>query len=381
MKEIYRKATVVTELNTRLGTVKYKEVLITDKENIHPGAFAELFSEAGDFVVQKGQKIFFFSGCTTPRFKVRQLCQKEDMAIVRTPEKASVAIVGDYTDSELAKPVNYFNGVFNKQDVINYILSTAKHSTSFLGFVDYLKKDDVAEEVLVDNYSIKQEFKTYGRGYSEDFWMTEKTNVEYFDMVMELGVPFVKQESLIKHLSQGTVMTQTMFEEMKNMFNSSDKNNHILAMEVMANCDYERSALFLLDLLSDKAFKINLYKEKNHVNFQSLCKFFNVDPGRMINHSEKMKILIERNLLNSSNKDEIIHREMQRLGIAPVDCDKEEDDDQNEEDAEITLFEHILKPSPALEEIIAKGDAYLKLKEEPSLEIIEEETFKTDIND
>ncbi len=58
------------------------------------------------------------------------------------------------------------------------------------------------------------------------------------------------------------------------MFKSSDKDNHIMAMEIMANSNYVESALYLLLLLEEYGHRIADCNTKNHVNFKSMVSYF-----------------------------------------------------------------------------------------------------------
>jgi hypothetical protein len=60
------------------------------------------------------------------------------------------------------------------------------------------------------------------------------------------------------------------------MFKSSDQDNHIMAMEIMANSNYVESALYLLMLLEEYGDKIANCHTKNHVNFKSMVSYFSL---------------------------------------------------------------------------------------------------------
>ena len=74
------------------------------------------------------------------------------------------------------------------------------------------------------------------------------------------------------------------------MFDSSDTDNHVLAMEIMANSKYEDSVLYLLMLISENAYKINNSNTRNHVNFKSMLTYFNWQP-RDVNHQTTDSII------------------------------------------------------------------------------------------
>jgi hypothetical protein len=83
------------------------------------------------------------------------------------------------------------------------------------------------------------------------------------------------------------------------MFESSDSDNHILAMEIMANAHYEKSVLYLQMLLSDYNYQISNSHTKNHVNFKSMLSYFDWAPRNLGTRSAEqiIKIIDEKGLL------------------------------------------------------------------------------------
>jgi len=65
------------------------------------------------------------------------------------------------------------------------------------------------------------------------------------------------------------------------MFNSSDDSNIVLAMEIMANSNYEESIINNYKLLKENLNKIGRQKESSHRNFQSLLMFYGLDLRHM----------------------------------------------------------------------------------------------------
>ena len=74
------------------------------------------------------------------------------------------------------------------------------------------------------------------------------------------------------------------------MFESSDEDNHVLAMEIMANSKYEDSILYLLMLISEYSYRINVSNTRNHVNFKSMLSYFGWQP-RDVCHQSTDKII------------------------------------------------------------------------------------------
>ena len=63
------------------------------------------------------------------------------------------------------------------------------------------------------------------------------------------------------------------YQNLRNMFKSSDSDNHVMAMEIMANANYLDSLLFLEMLFFHHSNEIDSSRTKNHVNFKSLKNY------------------------------------------------------------------------------------------------------------
>ncbi len=68
------------------------------------------------------------------------------------------------------------------------------------------------------------------------------------------------------------------YEELKSFGNTKDKENLVLMMELMANCDFEKSFIYLLFLLKEFSQDIFPLKESSHVNFKSLLTYIGLRP-------------------------------------------------------------------------------------------------------
>ena len=66
-----------------------------------------------------------------------------------------------------------------------------------------------------------------------------------------------------------------MYKHISEMFSSSDDDNHVLAMEIMANSKYTESLIYLELLFHYYSHNIYASNTKNHVNFKSLLSYLN----------------------------------------------------------------------------------------------------------
>ena len=118
----------------------------------------------------------------------------------------------------------------------------------------------------------------------------------------------IEQSALLEVINgdESTSIDEDAYQNIRNMFNSSDSDNHTMAMEIMANCNYKGSMLYLLMLFFHCNNQINNFRSKNHVNFKSLRNYLDID-GYGINHIDGViKRLIENNCLNTEALDFIM---------------------------------------------------------------------------
>jgi len=113
--------------------------------------------------------------------------------------------------------------------------------------------------------------------YSEKIVYIEDDFKEEFLRLQSLKI--FDESSVIDILNgeEAAVIDKDMFEHISEMFNSSDRDNWVLAMEIMANSKYTDSLIYIELLFYYHAGKIMDVHSKNHVNFKSLVSYLNKD--------------------------------------------------------------------------------------------------------
>ena len=125
---------------------------------------------------------------------------------------------------------------------------------------------------------------------------------EYLDTYNAIqGKPIYCESELLTNINgdDSTVIDYEVYQQLKTMFESSDDDNHVLAMEIMANSHYENSILYLLMLISEFHYTISNTHTKNHVNFKSMLAYFNWVPRNISSQDadDIIKIIDEKGLL------------------------------------------------------------------------------------
>ena len=234
------------------------------------------------YVPVKGDMIYLLPGVNIPRVKLKDLALSLGIRVVRDPSKANIIFAGrnsiaKITSSRWTYKVNSTYALERIKELCNddfYIqnLETAIASTGETDiFGDYNDIYNILAKGSRNDYTSSYIY-TIDPEYSE-MYNTVKDKIIY------------SEAELLNNINgdDSTTIDEEVFQQLKSMFDSSDTDNHVLAMEIMANSKYEDSVLYLLMLISENAYKINNSNTRNHVNFKSMLSYFNWQP-RDVSH-------------------------------------------------------------------------------------------------
>lgn len=311
-------------MNTHLGLVLSANTYSSDTERFNISDYTleeRRFVSNKDFDIRKlikevipertykpsaTDKIFFLPDCTVPRFKLRKMIKDHNIALVKTEDRSNIKFIGPETiknlfvreehypvpKDDVLKALNYARINYGKAiDPIHEMLNLSSHHTIYLNRSCLFGLHYVGSlSVDCDGYSHYRFVKD--TGYDDLIrWMQDE---QVYD-----------QKEILSHLNAG-LMTKGEYESISRLFESTDNTNHKIAMEMMANCDYEESCLYLLFLIRDFGAKMDQLPNKTHVNFKSLLKFFDVKHLSNFSDSHILESLIQNKLLNQTNLDYFI---------------------------------------------------------------------------
>lgn len=262
-----------------------------------------IYTVSKGYVPTQGDSIYLMPGVNIPRVKLRDLALDLGVKIVRDPERANVIISGKAT--------------INKITCGRWLHSTT--TEEFTKYVEWLKTDINLDTYYTDKYDtavaacnpekIYIEYST-GRnmndagfatlpGYSSAVHFVEDEYRDILDGIQ--NKPIFDESELLAMINGDDAVTITpeVYQQLVKMFQSSDQDNHIMAMEIMANSNYIESALYLLILLERYAHIIGDCHTKNHVNFKSMVSYFNLavkeiawlDPDKIAKHLMNLGLL------------------------------------------------------------------------------------------
>lgn len=286
--------------------------------NISKGAFATKIKDIvelaeQDYVPSKGDKIYFLPGVSVPRVKFKQFALKNEIKSVRNPEDANVFIGSDNTISKISTaqyvyrvPTEVVKEFFQREDVLNALDDDYDREkiTSVLEFYDnpWVALDNGLVRTMA-SLNNKDNLNAYANEYNK--LITIKPEYESLYEVLLTKPNVYSEENIIDQLNgtDATVIDDKIYHQLKEMFESTDTENHVLAMEIMANCKYKPSIAYLLLLFYFHGSR-QMYQSrtKNHVNFKSLSEWL-TENNLNLSHNKCMSILADKGELNKENID------------------------------------------------------------------------------
>ena len=277
--------------------------------------------------------LYFLPGVSIPRVKIKNLTLSHNIKTTRDIEKASHIFGHRRTYDKLVKqeyyytlPVNLFKEYFNllKKDIETE--GTTGIDKKYIEDVEFALEHYDKERILfmwperrelvndglsflspaIDKAKVlHKEIKS--ALYSSRIDILNEDHYDLFDSLS--GKTIFYEESLLEHLNGKDAITleREQFDQLSAMLQSSDEDNHVLAMEIMANCDYRSSLVYLLMVFEKYAHVFEAKRRaKYHVNFKSLLNYLDLSTSYMsVNIDCMMRKLIEKDALTEEWTDMI----------------------------------------------------------------------------
>lgn len=257
-----------------------------------------------------GDKFYFLPGVSVPRIKLKDLASSHKIKTVKDINDATVIFTGRKTMHSVTDYV-WHHGV-PKDGLLSFLASAKEHGN--ISDYEYEKLVPVIsasiEDMLCTDYQTRRLLEDADIPYHMDNISMGSNkfitiNPDYSDLYHALQTrELYTEDALYPHLNgpDATIIDEGMYESISEMFKSSDNDNCTLAMEIMANCDYNESIAYLGLLFNSYGGKIYAMKSKNHVNFKSLMNYMgNSASSPSMNKDEIVKSILDKGLLKAAN--------------------------------------------------------------------------------
>jgi hypothetical protein len=270
----------LTEVDVKIETTNYFDPSI-DTFNINQNGYTPM----------KGDKLYFLPGVNIPRIKLKDLATKFGIRTVRDVSEANVIFGSSKTKDKLTGyswkykiPTTLVQLFFEtyKNDMDDYQFSKIDNALEFYT-EEYILTDWSTARNFTDtdlpqwnSYSQQPAYTDYHSKNSSSSEHVHEINKEYIHLYQLIkGREIIDEFCLLDQLNgdDAVIIDADMFTQLTTMFNSSDDDNHILAMEIMANSKYKESLLYIEMIFKNHAYTIGQSSSKNHVNFKSLLSY------------------------------------------------------------------------------------------------------------
>lgn len=239
-----------------------------------------------DYTPAKGDILYLLPGVNIPRVKLKDLTINLDIKVTRDPDKANIIIAGKNTVGKITDSKWYYK--------LSTKIVCEKINESNLDqfYIDNLSTsiNAINPEFIYLNYSDARFINNDVYGSSEHLYLINNDHVNIWNTVCHKTI--FDESELLNNINGDTaiIIDEDMFINIKRMFESSDEDNTVLAMEIMANSNYQASIMYLLMLLDQFHRRIDNSNTKNHVNFKGMLSYFNMIP-RNVNSMDADEII------------------------------------------------------------------------------------------
>lgn len=262
-------------------------------------------------------KLYFLKGVTIPRVKMKNLAVDYKIKTVRDINEATHIFGSSNTFDKITDSIYEYK--INTEEFKAFMLLAKDYmdvfkyeriqtALEFYTLPEILTDHNTLHNVISNSslpFDYTYDFEKYYR-YSERFLMLSADQKDNYEFI--INKTLYDESALLLHLNGDAAIEidNEMFESLNEMFASSDRDNWTLAMEIMANCHYDKSLLYLELLFCDHSYKINDTKTKSHVNFKSLLSFLGKSYGYSTSVDDIMNSLKKHNKFTKENLDIIL---------------------------------------------------------------------------
>lgn len=330
-----REVTIVSEsYNSKMLTVT--QVVMMDPIYKSDTFDADILKRK--FNPKPGDKVFITSKCSIPRAKIKGVFKDMGVKITHDLESADHIVVDNnfmyhntdtlygyfYTAKDAARLANdmkYAVAEYKKDP--DYDKGSVEYVFRFVEIIlanpgkDFMinyRVDSAIDEVFGRDNEDKANQYVSGERYNRK---PRKGTEEFFRTIGKKIDKLVPEGAIIASTNSEIILDDALRESLDKMFESDDKDNVSLAMETMANCNHEKSALNLLFLIKEHRMKMGDHRASNHVNFKSLLKYFNLSRWDLcrsfFDYDKIVEILKRKDLLTPEHIAIIMPLVLQKL--------------------------------------------------------------------
>lgn len=241
-----------------------------------------------EYIPKIGDKLYFLPGVNIPRVKLKNLILDYNVTIVKNVKDSNVVFGSKHSISKMMTTKWYYSlktedfkecyqalkphldarAIDNIDTALEFYTGEWMHS-DWNSIQKICENNLAVYKTLIQNPGIVAESNRTSN-------YLEVISEDYYKLLSDLqGKVILSDGSLVDKLNgdQAIVINAEVYDQLTQMFVSTDEDNHILAMEIMANSNYKQSLLYMHLIFKEHYNKISNCHTKNHVNFKSLLAY------------------------------------------------------------------------------------------------------------
>tara|TARA_R110000868_G_scaffold402872_3_gene679628 strand:- start:410 stop:1537 length:1128 start_codon:yes stop_codon:yes gene_type:complete len=311
---------VVKEPDNDISFFEYKTIFVNE-ENISSLYKVDLAA----YNPTNNDKLYFYPGCDIPRYKVRTWGKSRNITITNKESSATHIIAGkksisgclnsnaymstensnvycewlDKNYTETAEIIQLKN-VIEKTAYHKIFISRSEKRDAYAG-LGKLSTWDVREGKTAKHYGFKSLTGDHQGSMFKSWERIDYADSEQLKKLKTMHDPngnICSEKSVIEYVNENSaIINKSMYEEIRNLFKSTNREDQLVGLSIMSNCNVKPSLHFLLLLLEEFSMKINTFKERNHVNFKSLLKYLNLPRWDFLTVDDMMQCLMDKDEL------------------------------------------------------------------------------------
>jgi hypothetical protein len=270
------------------------------------------------YIPTLNDKLYFAKGVNIPRVKLKNLAKDYKIKSTTNLADATAIFVSEnsnskYTTTQWTYTVatTEFKQYF--EDYVALETGDAYYNEKVENVLEFYTEELIGVSYNTRNFLENGNIPfrlTSGTSYSSKRY--NKIQDEYlsaYDEINNSTLPVYDESELLKHLNGNEALgiDSDMYDSLCEMFNSSDTDNHTIAMEIMANSNFEDSVLYLSLLFYSYSGQMQQCRSKGHVNFKSLLSLMTLPSSYFrMNIDDVMDKLKKHKQLTKENVDIVL---------------------------------------------------------------------------
>ena len=275
-----------------------------------------------NFKLNSKDKLYFLPGTNVPRAKLKDTFSKLKIVSTKDIDTTDKFIVSGNTYDKLFEfryarfyKVSFIQKILkllekigypiDEYDLENFNESLENYESEYIicNNLYFLTQSVIKNELskILDATVIEKINQINSSSWTSMTCLKKKDNYDLYEKIMSSKL--YSERTLLRDINgdDSVTINQEIYENLCEMLDSSDEDNHTVAAEIMANSDYESSISYILLLLHNHYYTLSLTKGSKHVNFKSLLSFLNLSLNYGVTHQSCIKTLKDTNTLTEEN--------------------------------------------------------------------------------